>query len=104
MRRIAACKAQEMDDDSVRRLDVEGRESLAIYKLDGEFYATDALCTHGHAFLSDGLVEQGRIVCPYHLGAFDIRTGAAAAPPCIEPIRTYGVTVEDATVFVHLPD
>jgi nitrite reductase/ring-hydroxylating ferredoxin subunit len=104
MRRIAACKAHEMDDDSVLRLDVEGREPLALYKLDGQFYATDALCTHGHAFLFDGMVEQGRIVCPYHLGAFDIRTGAPASPPCIDPIRTYDATVEDETVFVHLAD
>ena len=104
MRRIAACKVQEMDDDSVRRLDVEGHEPLALYKLGGEFHATDALCTHGHAFLSDGMVEQGRVICPYHLGAFDIRTGHAVASPCIDPIRTYGVAVEDETVFVLLPD
>jgi nitrite reductase/ring-hydroxylating ferredoxin subunit len=92
-----------MDDDSVRRLDVEGRAPVALYRVDGQFYATDAVCTHGDALLTEGMIEGGQIVCPYHLGTFDIRTGMPTGSPCIEPIRTYCVTVEEDTVFVDLP-
>jgi nitrite reductase/ring-hydroxylating ferredoxin subunit len=94
----------DLSDGSVRRLDLEGREPLALYKVAGQFYATDGVCTHGQAYLFDGIVEQDRIVCPYHLGAFDIRTGMSAAPPCIEPIRTYRVTVQGDTAYIELPD
>ncbi len=69
---------------------VAGRE-IAVYDLGGELFATDDVCTHAYAKLSDGWVDRGEIECPLHAGRFDVKSGAATAPPCIDAIKTYPV-------------
>ena len=102
MARIALIEAAELSPDNVRRIELEGHTPVAVYNLGGEFFVTDDLCTHGEASLADGEIEFGTIVCPFHLGAFDIRSGVAVAPPCVAPLRTYAVTVEAGMVYLIL--
>ena len=88
---IAACAADDVDEEDVIRFDHAGR-TFAIYRLEGDaYYATDGLCTHEQAHLADGLVMDRNIECPKHNGRFDIRTGKARrAPICVDlrPIRS----------------
>ncbi|HYF57327.1 MAG TPA: non-heme iron oxygenase ferredoxin subunit [Burkholderiaceae bacterium] len=92
--------------DDVREGDViaarAGERAIAIYRVDGEFFATEDRCTHGEARLSEGFVIDHCIECPLHQGQFDIRTGAALCEPVTEPIRVYPVRVADGVVEVDL--
>ena len=76
---IRLCAIDDLSEDEVHRVELDGGHGIAVYLLDGEVFATDDLCTHGEASLAEGEIEDGRIVCPFHLGSFDIRTGAACA-------------------------
>ena len=62
---------------------IAGKE-IALYDLDGTLYATDDICTHAYAKLSDGWLDRREIECPLHAGRFDIKTGRATAPPCTD--------------------
>ncbi len=104
MPEIAACKITELGPDEIREVPVEGRKSIAIYNLDGDFFATDDTCTHGDASLAEGDIEDGEIICPFHMGAFDIRTGEPTAPPCVSPIKTYPIRIEDDMVYVQVDE
>ena len=75
---------------------------VALYEMDGEIFATDDICTHAYAKLSDGWMEKGEIECPLHAGRFDIKTGKATAPPCIDDIKTYPVRVEGDEIQIKL--
>jgi anthranilate 1,2-dioxygenase large subunit len=75
---------------------------LALYDLDGTIYATHGVCTHAMALLAEGFVEDGKIECPLHQGLFDIRTGAALAPPVTAGVQTFAVKVEGDDVLVDL--
>ncbi len=99
---IEACAVDDIDKEDVFRFDHDGR-TFAIYRSpDDEFYATDGLCTHEHAYLADGLVLENTIECPKHNGRFDYRTGAAmGAPVCIN-LKTYPVKVEGGSIFISL--
>ena len=88
------CKKADVPENSVIRVAVAGRRPVAVYNLDGEFYATDDRCSHGDALLSSGMVEGGLIVCPLHFGSFDIRTGAAVDPPCSREVEIFRVTAD----------
>ncbi len=97
--------AGELSDDSVKQVEIDGREPVAVYKVGGAFYATDDVCTHGAAFLSEGDIEGNDIVCPFHDGTFDIRTGAVTGAPCVTPVASYPVTVgEDGYLYVEMPE
>jgi naphthalene 1,2-dioxygenase system ferredoxin subunit len=80
---------------------VQGR-ALALYQLDGEVYATDALCTHAHVNLCEGDIEGCAIVCPLHFGSFDIKTGHAIDPPACEDLKTYDAKIVDGDIHVAL--
>ena len=80
---------------------VNGQE-LALYDIDGEVFATDDICTHAYAKLSDGWLEKGEIECPLHAGRFDIKTGKATAPPCVDDLKTYQARVEGGEIQVQL--
>ena len=93
--------AADVAPGAVLRWSAPGRRALAIYNVDGEFFVTDDRCTHGMASLSEGFLDGDVIECPWHGGAFNVRTGAAAAMPCSEPIRTYPVAVEQGFVVIE---
>ena len=69
---------------------VNGQE-IALYDIEGQVFATDDICTHAYAKLSDGWFDKGEIECPLHAGRFDARTGKATAPPCVDDLKTYPV-------------
>jgi NAD(P)H-dependent nitrite reductase small subunit len=81
-----------------------GDKDVAVYHLKGgEFCATDNVCSHEYALLSDGWLEDGRIECPLHAASFDVRTGRVLSEPAETDIAVYPVKVEDGAVLVRLP-
>lgn len=81
---------------------IDGVE-LAFYAVEDDIYATSDLCTHGAARLSQGYLIGELIECPMHQGMFDVRTGAAAGPPCTHALQTFPVRVKQGVIFVRLP-
>jgi len=100
--RVRVCATGELSDQAALRVDLPNRPPIALFRLAGEFFATDDTCTHGAASLADGFVEDGQIECPFHSGRFDIRTGEPTLHPCIVKLRTYPVIVEGDSVFVDI--
>jgi naphthalene 1,2-dioxygenase system ferredoxin subunit len=80
---------------------VDGRE-IALYEVEGEVFATDNLCTHGAARMSDGFLEGREIECPLHQGRFDVCTGKAMCAPLTHDIRVYPVRIENKRVLVNM--
>ena len=97
------CGVDEVPVGDVRRVKVDGRPPLAVFNVAGEFFVTDDTCTHGMASLSEGFVEDGIVECPWHGGAFDVRTGAPARHPCNIALRSYAVEIRDGAVFAGPP-
>lgn len=98
---INAAAADAVPEEDVIAVAVAGKE-VALYGVDGQVYATDNICTHGHARLCDGFLEGGEIECPLHQGRFDVRSGKAMCAPLTEDLRTYPVKIENGRVFVDL--
>jgi nitrite reductase/ring-hydroxylating ferredoxin subunit len=97
------CKATDVPEKTVKQVIPRGMDAeFAVYRLEGQFYATDDMCTHGFASLSQGNIDDGRIFCPLHGGAFDIRTGMATELPCRQALKTYVVVVIDDELFADL--
>ncbi len=80
-----------------------GTRQIALYNLAGRFYATDDLCTHAEASLSDGFLEGEEIECPLHQGRFHVPTGRALCIPVTEDVATFPVRVEGDDVLVDVP-
>lgn len=99
---IRLCAAADIADGEILRVDLPDGRALAVYHMGGEFFASDDRCTHGDASLAEGEIEDGKILCPFHLGSFDIRTGAPTGAPCSIALKTYPVAVENGEVVLTL--
>ena len=75
---------------------------VALFSIDGEVFATDNICSHGHAKLCDGYLEGHEVECPFHQGRFDVRTGAATCAPATEPVKSWPVKIEGGRVYLQL--
>lgn len=98
---IDAAARDDVPEGDVVGIMVKGRD-IALYEVEGEVFATDNICTHGHARLSDGFLEGREIECPLHQGRFDVCSGKAMCAPLTEDIRTYPVRIEGSRVFLQL--
>ncbi len=94
--------AGEIDEDEPKAVKI-GDLEIALYKVDGAFYATADMCTHEAALLSDGWVEGDAIECPIHQARFHIPTGKCLSPPADTDLETYPVRVEGDDIHVGLP-
>jgi nitrite reductase/ring-hydroxylating ferredoxin subunit len=79
-----------------------GDESIALYNIDGVVYATSNICTHQHAYLSDGYLDGDCIECPLHGGRFHVPTGEVRGGPVKDGLKSYPVKVEGEQVFVEM--
>lgn len=102
MPEILACKVDQLSDgDSLK---IEGDPPIAVYRVDGEFFATSDSCTHEEWSLGeDGDLDGHQIICCLHQAAFDVRTGEVTAPPATEPLKTFPVRITDDEVWVDVP-
>ena len=96
-----AAAPDDVPTDEVIGVAVAGRD-VALYRVDGEVFATDNLCTHGLARLCDGFLLGHEIECPMHQGRFDVRTGRPTCAPVTEPVRSYPVKIENGRVWLAL--
>ncbi len=91
---------EELTPGNFRVVDVDGA-LVAVFNLDGSYYAVEDVCTHDGGTLTGGAVQGDEIVCPRHGARFCIKTGAVLSPPAYEPIHPFPVRVIDGRVQVR---
>jgi len=84
---------------AVRTVEARGLE-IAVFNVDGYYYAIADCCTHEAERLSGGSIEGLDVVCPLHQARFSLVTGRALSPPAYEPVMTYPVRVDGGMVQV----
>ena len=81
---------------------VVGDEEIALFNVDGEFFATSDICSHEEASLSDGELFDHVVECPLHGARFDVRTGKPLSLPAVYPVKTFPVRVVDGKLQVEI--
>jgi nitrite reductase/ring-hydroxylating ferredoxin subunit len=93
---------------SCQRVEI-GSRSIAVFHVDGRFYALKNVCPHQGAELSSGTVigeltaeapgdycyrgSRKRVRCPWHGWEYDLETGASSFDPAHNRVRSYPVSV-----------
>ena len=79
---------------------VAGQEIAVFRQRDGKLFATQNLCPHRQGPLSEGLVGNGKVICPLHAHHFDLESGAGGDPA--ECVQTYVVEETDGKLLLSL--
>lgn len=99
---VEVCRLDELGPGETRTVYLEGK-MVGLFNLgDGQIYAINNRCTHARGPLTEGVVDTAKctVVCPWHYGKFDLKTGAAIDGIVRKPLETYAVDVREGIVFV----
>ena len=67
----------------VKEFVVDGH-ALCVGNVDGAVCVLDGTCPHEGGPLGEGTIEGGKLVCPWHAYAFDVKTGSTDEDPDVK--------------------
>ncbi len=77
-----------------------GRHWVAIFNVDGTYYAIEDVCTHDDGPLAEGELTGCIIECPRHGATFDITNGKVLTAPAIVDVPTYAVRIQGNSIQI----
>jgi 3-phenylpropionate/trans-cinnamate dioxygenase ferredoxin subunit len=102
-RHVRLLRTDELRDGELLPIEIDGTPVVLVRHI-GEFFAVQNNCSHRDFPLSEAGFDprDGVLVCAWHGGCFDVRTGDPVIPPAAEPIETFDVRVIDGWVEIAL--
>jgi nitrite reductase/ring-hydroxylating ferredoxin subunit len=104
VRRIDLIAVDEIADGEMKIVIVDGTDQVLVIRQNGEFTATQGICSHEYFELDKGFLTAGTLTCALHLSRFDLTNGEPIDPPAELPLEIYPVVVEDGRVLIEVPD
>lgn len=101
MARHALCEASELQPGQCRAFKVDGR-GVALYNVDGVFYATQDFCRHKGGSLGKGELEGTVVRCPLHGWKFDVVSGDCLTQPHCKKLALFPASLEAGKVVVDI--
>ena len=98
---VEIARTDEIAPGKAKMVEVEGRK-IALFNLEGSYWAIDDSCPHRGGPLSEGEVEREVVTCPWHGSRFNIKTGEVLIPPAIEGVKSYEVQVEGSIIMIEV--
>jgi nitrite reductase/ring-hydroxylating ferredoxin subunit len=90
----------ELAQDSMRQVQVEGAGVLLSRSLNGDVCAISSVCNHFGGPLEQGDREGDTVVCPWHKSRFNLCSGEAIDGPAVFPQPLYETRVRDGKIEV----
>jgi 3-phenylpropionate/trans-cinnamate dioxygenase ferredoxin subunit len=97
---IDVCDANALANKENIIVDVDGTE-VAIFKIDGQFYAIEDVCSHDGAEIASGELDGDEIICPRHGARFCVKTGEVKCAPAYENVDSFPLRVEKGRLQVR---
>jgi nitrite reductase (NADH) small subunit len=94
------CRVADLTEGEGKTVQVQGK-LIAVFRVDGRFFAIDDTCPHMGASLSGGYVEHNVVTCPWHAWRFRLSDGAWADNPRLK-IGCHAVRVEGDEIQVQV--
>jgi nitrite reductase/ring-hydroxylating ferredoxin subunit len=98
---VTVAQRKSLGEGEAMAVEAAGKP-IALYDVAGEIYATDNVCTHAFAMLSDGWLDGDVIECPLHAGRFEVKTGKGLGPPIPCDIKTYKTRILGDEIQIDL--
>ncbi len=77
-----------------------GDSTVALFNVDGRFFAIDNSCPHRGGPLGDGDLDGPVVTCPWHAWRWDVTTGANVNNPAVT-LTCWPVVVEAGEIFLE---
>jgi nitrite reductase/ring-hydroxylating ferredoxin subunit len=98
---VKVAQAGEIEPNRGKLVEMQGKK-IALFNVDGTFYAIDNTCTHFGASLSRGELKGDEVSCPWHGAKFRVTTGEVLSPPAPQGVHSYKVRVNGLDIELEL--
>ena len=78
-----------------------GAKTICIANVNGVYTAMDNVCLHRGGPLGQGVIEKGKLICPWHGWAWEPATGQAVHNPAAK-LNVYPIKVENGDVLIEI--
>ncbi|HXG50717.1 MAG TPA: Rieske (2Fe-2S) protein [candidate division Zixibacteria bacterium] len=97
---VKVCKTTDIPDGKARSVEVNGK-TIAIFNLQGQFYAINDVCGHRGGPLSEGELDGKIVICPWHGWRYDVTSGANELVPDL-PTEKFELRVDGEDILVQV--
>ena len=97
----SVAKVSEIEEGKGKVVEA-GNQPIALFKVEGNFYAIDNICYHRGGPLGEGYLEGTEVTCPWHAWGYDVKTGECHSMPEAKQ-KTFSVKIEGENVLVDVP-
>lgn len=87
-------------DETPTKLVYYGSQQVALFKIDGEYFALNNRCPHARGPLCEGAIEGHSVSCPWHEATFDLETGKAISGISPRDVESFQVRVDGERVLI----
>ena len=98
---MRVASAADLAPGEMRCVEASGKK-IALFNLNGSFYAIDNTCTHRGGPLCEGRVSGEEVTCPWHGAVYNLKTGAVLSGPAPRGVASYAVRVDGSAVEVEV--
>lgn len=95
---IPVLKKEDLAAGSCTTVDVKGTK-IALFNVDGTFYAIDDTCLHRGGPLGEGFLNGKTVTCPWHGWEYDVESGKCQTTPGVS-VKRYDVRLSGENVEV----
>ncbi len=104
MKEVRIGNVNDIKNGEMKSVKIGDEEEILLTKIEGNFYATGAHCTHYGAPLADGILNGDTIVCPWHHACFNAKNGNFLEPPAFDSLPKFEIRIEGEEIIALLPD
>src|SRR5712692_5160940 len=93
---------QELEALEVGKVVEAGGQRIAVFNLGGKYWAIEDKCPHRGGPLSEGMLAEDEVICPWHGSRFKIKTGAVLTPPAQRNVKSFPACIVGTDVEVEI--
>ena len=94
-----ALSISEVQPGTGKTVNIDG-EAIAVFNVDGNFYAISNTCAHRGGPLGEGDLSGKEVTCPWHGWSYDVTTGNATHTAA--SVKAYQVKIEGNDVLISV--
>jgi nitrite reductase (NADH) small subunit len=98
-RRVQVGRVEDVPEGRGATVELADGAELALYNIEGKFYAIENFCPHKGAPLAEGHLCGNIIECDWHGWRFDVRNGQCLTTEDSD-VEAYEVVIEDGLIKV----
>jgi nitrite reductase/ring-hydroxylating ferredoxin subunit len=94
------CKTSDVQSGAGKGIELNGK-AIAVFNVDGKFYAINDVCGHRGGPLSEGEIDGTTVICPWHGWRYNVTSGENELVPAL-PTEKYELKVEGDDILVDI--